>query len=51
VVVRRPFDKKVGGLHVFRLTLESLNYDACNIFNADPGGLRRPFDRPLHRRL
>jgi hypothetical protein len=40
-----------GGLHVFGLTLELLGYDACNIFNADPGSLRRPFHRPLHHRL
>jgi hypothetical protein len=40
-----------GGLHVYRVTLELLGYDACSIFNADPGGLCIPFDRPLHCRL
>jgi hypothetical protein len=34
-----------------RLTLEPLGYGTCNIFNADPAGLCRPFDRPLNHRL
>jgi hypothetical protein len=42
---------RVGGIRFFRLTLELLSYGACNIFNADPGGLHRPFDKPLHHRL
>jgi hypothetical protein len=42
---------RTGSLHVFRLALEPLGYGACNFFNADPGDLRRPFDRPLHHRL
>jgi hypothetical protein len=48
---RRKLPAGRGGLHVFRLILEPLGYDACNAFNADPGSLHRPFDRPLHRRL
>jgi hypothetical protein len=31
--------------------LELLGYDACSILNAIPGGLRKPFDGPLHHRL
>jgi hypothetical protein len=40
-----------GGLCIFGLALEPLGYGMCNIFNTDPGDLRRPFDRPLHRRI
>jgi hypothetical protein len=40
-----------GGLCVFTLALEPLRYGTRNIFNADPGGFRRFFDRPLHRGL
>jgi hypothetical protein len=42
---------RVGGLRVFKLALELLGYDACSIFNAVPGGHRKPFNGPLHRRL
>jgi hypothetical protein len=42
---------RAGDLCIFRLALEPLGYGSCNIFNADPSSLRRPFDRSLHRRL
>jgi hypothetical protein len=42
---------RARGLRDFRLALELLGYGVCNIFNTDLGGLRRPFDSPLHRRL
>jgi hypothetical protein len=40
--------QQCGEDHVFGLTLKPLGYGTCNIFNADPAGLRRPFDMPLH---
>jgi hypothetical protein len=39
------------GLRIFGLAFEPLNYDAHSILNAIPGGLHKPFDRPLHRML
>jgi hypothetical protein len=38
---------RAGSLHIFRLALKPLSYGASSFFNADPGGLRIPFDRPF----
>jgi hypothetical protein len=39
------------GLRIFGLTFEPLGYGVCSILNVVPGGLCKPFDGPLHRRL
>jgi hypothetical protein len=40
-----------GGLWVFGLAVETVSYDARNIFNACHGGFRRFFGGPLHHGL
>jgi hypothetical protein len=48
---KRKQPARRGGLCIFGLALESLGYRTCSIFNTEPGGLRKSFNRLLHHRL
>jgi hypothetical protein len=50
-IYKKKHPARRGRLRIFRLALEPLGYGTRNIFNADPGGLHRFFDGPLHHGL